>query len=90
MKVTNNKRLFRFETEAEGKIAFISYKKIADKTFDLQHTEVPEEIEGKGIGTQLVKQTLELIKAEGKKIIPSCSFVADYVKQHPEYESLLK
>ena len=47
-------------------------------------------LEGKGVGSQLVKQTLEQIKTTDKKIVPSCPFIAAYIKRHPEYESLVK
>lgn len=90
MQVKNNEQLSQFEIEVEGEKAFISYRQETDGTFNLRHTEVPEEFEGKGVGSRLVKQTLELIKADGNKIIPSCAFVAAYVKRHPEYESLVK
>lgn len=67
MEVTNSEQLSRFEIEIEGKKAFISYQQAADGNFNLLHTEVPEKFEGKGIGSKLVKQTLEKIKADGKK-----------------------
>ena len=90
MEITNNEKSSQFEIELEGVKALIGYQKDADGNFNLRHTEVPEEFEGKGVRSRLVKHTLEQIKAAGKKIIPSCSFVADYIKRHPEYESLVK
>jgi uncharacterized protein len=89
IEVKNDEGKQQFAADVDGKKAFIDYKKQNDGTLNLLHTEVPPEFEGKGIGSQLVKQTLEQIKAEGAKIIPSCRFVAAYIKRHKEYESLI-
>jgi len=55
----------------------------------LTHTEVPEEFEGKGMGSALVKKTFEIIQEENLKIVAACPFVAGYLKRHPEYQSLV-
>lgn len=89
-KVKNNEELSQFEAELDGEKALVGYRAEADGTLNLLHTEVPEKFEGKGVGSRLVKQTLEQIKAEGNKIVPSCPFVAKYIERHPEYESLVK
>ena len=36
----------------------------------------------------LVKGALELIRADGLKVVAGCSFVVDYLEQHPEYADL--
>lgn len=90
LKVEPNDELSQFEMDLDGEKALVGYKREDDGTLNLLHTEVPPEYEGKGIGSRLVKQTLEQIKATGKKIVPSCPFVAAYIKRHPEYESLVK
>jgi predicted GNAT family acetyltransferase len=54
----------------------------------MTHTEVPPEFEGKGVGSQLVKGALEIVKNDGKRVRPLCTFVAAYIKRHPEYQPL--
>ncbi len=88
LSVTNNEQKNRFEAERDGKTAFIEYEAQGD-IFNLTHTEVPKEIEGKGFGTQLVKETLDIIKQEGKFIKPSCPFIAHFIEENPEYKSLV-
>lgn len=90
LQVKNNQSKNQFEANVGGKTALIRYRKEADDTLDLFHTEVPEEFEGKGVGSSLVKNALEQIKAQNLKIIPSCRFVAAYIKRHPEYKNLVK
>lgn len=90
IQVENNQAKNQFEADLDGKTALIKYKKEADGTLNLFHTEVPAEFEGRGVGAQLVKDALEQIKAERLKIIPSCAFVAAYIKRHPAYQDLVK
>jgi predicted GNAT family acetyltransferase len=90
LKVKNNQSKNQFEADLDGKTALIKYRKESDGALNLFHTKVPEEFEGKGVGSQLVKNALEQIKAGNLKINPSCPFVAAYIKRHPEYENLVK
>jgi predicted GNAT family acetyltransferase len=87
--VRNNRAEGRFEmTLGEGKAAFIQYAEAGAGVLDLLHTEVPEEFEGKGVGSELVKGTFEILRAENLRMLPSCRFVAVYLQRHPEYQSL--
>jgi len=86
--VTENKEKKRFETEVEGRIALIEYIRAQNKIY-LTHTEVPKELEGKGIASSLVKQVLQQIKEEGLELVPLCPFVAAYIKRHPEWKVML-
>lgn len=87
LKVENNRAEHQFEINLDGAKALIAYKKNGE-VYDLHHTEVPAQFEGKGIGSALVKGALEQIKADGAKIIPSCPFIASYLKRHQEYQEL--
>lgn len=87
-KITENKEKNRFETEVDGKIAIIEYNRKKDKIY-LIHTEVPPEMEGKGIASSLVKQVLQQIKDEGLYVIPRCPFIAAYIKRHPEWNEIV-
>ena len=88
LSVTNNEQENRFEAEYEGETAFIEYE-MQDDIFNLTHTEVPKGIEEKGVGTELVKGALDIIKGEGKSVKPSCSFVAHFIEKNTEYKSLV-
>ena len=85
--VTDNKEKERFEVELEGATAFIDYSE-QNGVVAMTHTEVPKNFEGKGVGSQLVKGALDIVKNENKRVRPLCTFVAAYIKRHPEYQSL--
>jgi len=53
------------------------------------HTEVPGDFEGQGVGSTLVKGAFEIVQAENLKIVPTCPFIAAYLRRHPEYQSLV-
>lgn len=87
--VKNNRTQKRFELEiTEDTTAFIDYEDIDGKTVALVHTEVPPEAQGKGVGQELVKGSLDLLADQGKRVVPRCSFVAAYIKRHPHYRAL--
>jgi predicted GNAT family acetyltransferase len=86
--VLDNPSQQRFELEAQGHTAFIAYRRRGE-VFSLDHTEVPEEMSGGGVGSALVKGALELVRKQGGKVIARCSFVAAYIDRHAEYRTLL-
>ncbi|RMB57643.1 N-acetyltransferase [Dokdonia sinensis] len=84
----NNTEKKQFELLVENNLARIEYIKTQDKIY-LTHTEVPSELEGKGVGTAMVHKTLEWVKNNDLTLIPLCPFVALYIKKNPEYKSLV-
>jgi predicted GNAT family acetyltransferase len=83
-----NHALGRYELDVDGHIA-VAYTKRADGVVTFTHTEVPKALEGRGIGSRLAKGALELVRAEGHKVIAQCPFIAGYIKKHPEFADLL-
>ena len=85
----NNESGKRFEFTVDGSTAFILYKKIGEKELELFHTEVPESLEGKGVGKALAQKALQYCKTNGIKILPTCPFLAAYIQRHPEWNSIV-
>jgi predicted GNAT family acetyltransferase len=86
--VYDNKALSRFELEAEGGIAFANYRLAPGKVI-ITHTETPRALRGRGIASELVKGALQIIRAEGLKLVAGCGFVVDYLGKHPEDADLV-
>lgn len=86
--VTNNERRQRFEITADGHTGFLAYAIDADNRMNLKHTEVPRELEGRGLGGKLAKAALDHARAAGLRVAVSCPFVQSYVQRHPEYADL--
>lgn len=85
----DNSALQRFELQIDNHIAFIEYKFKDDKLLLLIHTEVPPELEGKGVASAIVQKTLQYAKDNNIKIIPHCSFVLSYLEKHPEWNDII-
>ncbi|MEJ7767449.1 MAG: GNAT family N-acetyltransferase [Chitinophagaceae bacterium] len=60
------------------------------KEIVIKHTEVNEELEGKGIGKELVKAAVDYAKSGKMKVIPLCSFVGSILSKEPAYQGVLK
>ncbi len=78
----------RYEFDLGGHTAYIDYEK-DNGTIVLTHTFVPEAYEGRGVGAQLVAAALTDIRRQGLKVVPQCSFVAVYIKRHPEWSDMV-
>ena len=85
--VRENADLHRFELDADGHVAFSNYKR-GDGLLTILHTEVPKALEGRGIGSTLIRGVLDAVRAEGLKVNPVCPFAKAYVERHPEYADL--
>jgi predicted GNAT family acetyltransferase len=87
--VYNNTSLHRFELAVEGHIAFSEYTRTSD-TITFVHTVVPQELGGRGIGSQLARGALDAVRAQGLKVVAQCPFIAAYIAKHADYQDLLK
>lgn len=87
--VRDNPDRHRFELQTDAGLAFANYRR-DDRTITVMHTEVPRAVEGRGVGSALVKGMLDHIRQEGRKIVPLCSFVRSYINRHPDYQDLLQ
>ena len=87
--VINNKAHQRYELVVEGHLATEHYK-LDGKVITFEHTEVPKELGGKGIGSKLVQGALDQVRAAGLELSPQCPFVKAWIEKHPAYQHLVK
>jgi predicted GNAT family acetyltransferase len=78
----------QFRAEVEGSVAVLQYRREPGK-LSLLDTQVPPALQGRGIAGRLAQAGLELARTEGLAVVPICPFVAEYIRRHPEYETLL-
>ena len=86
--VRDNKALGRFELDVEGALAFANYR-VTPQALIITHTETPRALRGLRIASELIKGSLDLIRADGHKVIAGCGFVVDFLYKHPEYADLM-
>lgn len=89
IRVVDNPDENQFEAHVDGHVALVSYLKRGDTIF-LTHTEVPRELQGRGLANVLAKAVLDRARNERWRVVPRCPFIAKYIERHPEYQSLLR
>lgn len=86
--VHDNSQRHRYELEVNGLMAQIQYR-LHGNTITFIHTEVPNELEGRGVASHMAQVALDDARARGLKVVAQCPFVASYIRRHPEYQDLL-
>jgi len=49
---------------------------------------VPKALEGRGIGSSLIRGVLDTARSQGQKVNAVCPFARAYIERHPEYADL--
>lgn len=86
--VIHNTAASRFELTIDGLTSVLDYYKTGS-TIVFPHTEVPPSQRGRGIAARLAQAALDYAREQQLTIVPSCSYVAGYVRRHPEYQPLV-
>lgn len=87
--VTHNLARTRFEAAPQGLLATCDYRRQGD-VLVLHHTEVPPSLQGQGVAADLVSAALDFARSQGLRVRPTCSYVASYMRRHPETLELLE
>ena len=73
----------RFVFEQGGARAELFYRAEPDRLF-LLHTEVPQRLEGRGIGGQLVSAAVARAVDDGLAVVPWCPFARRWLQRHSD------
>lgn len=77
--VIHSPTISRFEAGA----AYLSYAREGD-TLVIEHTIVPPDMEGQGVGGQLVQAAVSFAEDEGLTVDAQCSFARGWLERHPD------
>ena len=86
--VRHNPSAGRFEAGSEANPAHLDYR-LEGAVAEIVHTEVPAEYQGQGLAGKLAAEALGWARAQGFKVVPSCSYVAGFIAKRPEWQDLL-
>lgn len=87
--VIHNPNRQRFEAQVDGQTAELNYY-LDGGAVVFTHTGVPPILEGRGIGSMLVKSGLEYARENNLKVRALCWFVSGYIQRHEEYQGLVE
>lgn len=88
--VVNDPPMNRYELLVDGVQVGLTDYVLGDGTITFVHTEVDPSRQEKGLGSELVRGALNLVRAETDlRVIAKCPFTAAFIESHPEYQDLL-
>lgn len=81
--VVDNPDAHRYELHVDGELAELVYERDGNR-LKLVHTGVPESLNGRGLGGQLVAAALADAKRRGDIIVAECPFARSWLERHPD------
>ena len=88
--VRDNPNELRYEALLGGRlVGLIRYRKEPGGLVVLVHSEIDLDLEGSGVGSELVRGALADIRTRGLQVVPHCPYVIDYIRRHPEESDLV-
>jgi uncharacterized protein len=88
MELVNNPANKRFEFKIEDTVAALYYTVFDNKLY-LEHTEVPEALQGQGLAGKLMEGALEYARVNNLPIVPMCPYANKYIQRNPQYHGML-
>ncbi|WP_312089718.1 GNAT family N-acetyltransferase [Chryseobacterium sp.] len=90
VKQNNNEKNGSFEAYIDGKKAgLMTYTWAGEERFIIDHTEVEEAYNGKGVGKEMLIKAVEFARENNKKIIPLCPFAKATFQKNADLQDVL-
>ena len=89
LKVTDNPGESRFEIRADGELAGFVLYHLRGNEIAFTHTETDDRFRGHGLGSRLVRASLDDARARHLVVLPYCPFVRSWITEHSEYADLI-
>lgn len=86
---TDSKGVYSYSEKLHAPVAQMTFSKAGDSLIIIDHTEVPDEYRGQGVGQLLVERAVADARTNGKRILPLCPFAASRFRAHPEWSDVL-
>jgi predicted GNAT family acetyltransferase len=87
-RVVHNAEQSRYELLDDDQLVGIADYRVAGDTIVFPHTEIVRERRGHGLGAVLVQGALDDVRGSGRRVVPHCWYVAEFIDEHPEYADL--
>jgi hypothetical protein len=86
--VVHNEPYSQFEIALGSDMALLTYRRQPGRII-FNHTEVPPAFRMRGVAAKLTRAALDYARAQDVDVVPSCPYVAAYIRKHPEDRDLL-
>ncbi len=89
IRIENEGTKGRYVVEIDGHEAEMTFSRANPKLVIVDHTGVPDELAGRGIGTALAEFAVKDAREKGFRIIPLCPFLKGKLPDHPEWKDVM-
>lgn len=79
----------RFEIWIDGELAGHTDYQGLDRTLSFVHTEIDDRFSGQGLGSVLIREALDAVRARSGQVLPYCPFVKRFIEKHADYLDLV-
>lgn len=80
-RIHDNVEARRFELDVDGAIVFANYRRDPASIVVL-HVEAPVPLRGTGAAGRLMEGIVALAAAEGRDVVPLCSYASAWMRRH--------
>ena len=78
----------RWEIHVGGAVATLEYSR-GPSVLVLAHTEIPEELSGRGLAGRLARHAMVTAREAGLRVDPVCPFMIGWLDRHTEHADLV-
>ncbi|ASK32824.1 GNAT family N-acetyltransferase [Chryseobacterium sp. T16E-39] len=90
VKQNNDEKHGSFEAFIDGNRAgLMTYTWAGEERFIIDHTEVEEDYNGKGVGKEMVLAAVDFARKQGKKIIALCPFAKATFQKNEDLQDVV-
>jgi uncharacterized protein len=89
LQVADNPERSQFEIRADGEILGFAQYRLDDGVIAFTHTETLRPFRGQGVAGQLIQSSLDSARERHLDVLPYCSFVREWIADHPDYADLV-
>lgn len=79
----------RYVITLNGAVAELTYSRAGGALIIIDHTSVPDALRGRNLGQALVRRVVEDARAEGRSIIPLCTFAKAQIDRNLDWHDVL-
>jgi predicted GNAT family acetyltransferase len=87
--VSDNPAESRYEVHVDDKLAGFAQYHLYGRLIAFLHTEIDSDYEGQGLGSTLIRQSLDNVRDRGLTVQPFCPFVRAVIAKNPAYLDLV-
>ncbi|QDY68896.1 GNAT family N-acetyltransferase [Qingshengfaniella alkalisoli] len=86
---SDQKGRYVYRPDPDGPEAELTFSKLGKSQIIIDHTGVPDDFRGQGVGVALVARAVEDARHDGIRITPLCPFAAAQFRRHPDWHDVL-